>query len=150
MWIQHVPYEDASGRLKMLYDRVKGPDDNVDNIMLAHSLRPPSMEGHMALYKNVLHHASNTTPKWFLETVGVYVSHLNACSYCVEHHFSGLQRLLGDADRGARIRAALESQASASPEFDEAQQAALAYAAALTASLGESGAPCGEGAHAPS
>lgn len=104
MWIQHVPYEDASGRLKMLYDRVKGPDDNVDNIMLAHSLRPHSMEGHIALYKSVLHHASNTTPKWFLETVGVYVSLLNACSYCVEHHFSGLQRLLGDARRGLERR----------------------------------------------
>lgn len=139
MWIQHVPYEDASGRLKLLYDRVKGPGDNVDNIMLAHSLRPHGMEGHMALYKNVLHHGSNTTPKWFLETVGVYVSQLNACSYCVEHHFSGLQRLLGDADRAARIRAALETGASASSEFDEAQRVALAYAAVLTASPGDSG-----------
>ena len=47
MWISHVPYEEAQGRLKQLYDRVKGHDNNVDNIMLAHSLRPHSMEGHM-------------------------------------------------------------------------------------------------------
>jgi hypothetical protein len=51
----------------MLYDRIKGPADNVDNIMMAHSLRPHSMEGHMVLYKHVLHHSSNTVEKWFLE-----------------------------------------------------------------------------------
>ena len=28
-WIRTVPYEEASGRLKTLYDRVKGPDDKV-------------------------------------------------------------------------------------------------------------------------
>lgn len=49
MRIAHVPYAQAGGRLKMLYDRIKGPDDNVDNVTLAHCLRPHSMEGHMAL-----------------------------------------------------------------------------------------------------
>ena len=48
-WIQTIPYEDADSKLKMLYDRVKGPDNNVDNIMMMHSLRPHSMEGHMAV-----------------------------------------------------------------------------------------------------
>ena len=71
MWIRHIPFNKATGRLKQLYDRVAGPDGNVDNIMLAHSARPHSMEGHMALYKNVLHHGSNTVPKWFLECIGV-------------------------------------------------------------------------------
>jgi len=138
MWIKHVTYEDARGRLRDLYDRVKGADNNVDNIMLAHSLRPHSMEGHMALYKYVLHHASNTTPKWFLETIGVYVSQLNVCAYCVEHHFAGLKRLLRDDARATRIRAALESDAPHSAEFNPVQQAALAYARALTVGLAES------------
>lgn len=131
MWIKHIPYSEAEGRLKTLYDRVKGPDDNVDNIMLAHSLRPHSMEGHMALYKYVLHHASNTTPKWFLETIGVLVSSLNACDYCVEHHFAGLKRLLGDDDRAAAIRRALTGRAY-DEAFSAAEAAALRYAEALT------------------
>lgn len=84
-WIATIPYEQAKGRLKQLYDRVKGPDDNVDNIMMSHSLRPHSMEGHMALYKYVLHHSANQVPKWFLETLGVWVSHQNRCDYCVHH-----------------------------------------------------------------
>ena len=45
-WIETIAYEDANTKLKELYDRVKGPDNNVDNIMMMHSLRPHSMEGH--------------------------------------------------------------------------------------------------------
>lgn len=45
MWIQHVPYEEATGELEELYDRVKGPGNNVDNVMLAHSLRSHTMGG---------------------------------------------------------------------------------------------------------
>lgn len=130
MWIRHVPYPEASGRLKMLYDRIKGPDDNVDNIMLAHSLRPHTMEGHMALYKYALHHSANTLPKWFLEVIGIEVSRLNGCAYCVEHHFAGLTRLIGAA-RAEPLRAALES-GDLAEAFEPAQVAALDYAAALT------------------
>ena len=101
MWIKHVSYDEATGRLRELYDRVKGPGNNVDNIMLAHSLRPHTMEGHLTLYKAVLHHPGNTLPRWFREALGIYVSLLNGCIYCVEHHFTGMRRLLGD-DRRAQ------------------------------------------------
>ncbi len=100
-WIKTIAYEDASGRLKKLYDRVKGRDNNVDNIMMVHSLRPHTMEGHMSIYKYVLHHTNNEIPKWFLETLGVWVSALNNCTYCVEHHFAGLMRLLADDEEKA-------------------------------------------------
>ena len=132
-WIETIPYQAAKGRLRKLYDRVKGPDDNVDNIMLAHGLRPHSMEGHMTLYKSVLHHSSNEVPKWFLEVLGVYVSLLNACDYCVEHHFSGLTRLLGDAEQASSIRASLESE-TPTDALSAAQEEALNYARILTLS----------------
>ncbi len=83
-WIKTIPYESSSGYLRTLYDRIKGSDNNVDNIMMAHSLRPHTMDGHMVIYKNVLHHYANSLPKWFLETIGVWVSLLNQCNYCVE------------------------------------------------------------------
>ncbi|HJP45196.1 MAG TPA: hypothetical protein QGH18_04230, partial [Arenicellales bacterium] len=73
-WINTIPYDTSSGTLRTLYDRVKGPNNNIDNIMMAHSLRPHTMRGHMAIYKNVLHHNDNTLPKWLLETIGVWVS----------------------------------------------------------------------------
>lgn len=131
-WIKTVPFEDATGKLKKLYERVTGPGNNVDNIMMAHSLRPHSMEGHMVLYKNVLHHTGNQIPKWFLEVLGVWVSSLNDCTYCVEHHFAGLQRLLGDEARGLAIRVAIEARDPSKAPLDTAQQAAMDYARKLT------------------
>ncbi len=131
-WIDTVPYKDAEGRLRKLYDRVKGPDDNVDNIMMMHSLRPHSMEGHMALYKYVLHHSANTVPKWFLETIGVWVSLLNRCTYCVDHHFQGLVRLLGDEAKSSAIRATLDSGEIEAGPLEEKEKRALRYAEALT------------------
>ena len=41
-WIDTIAYEKADAKLKALYDRVKGPNNNVDNIMMMHSLRPVS------------------------------------------------------------------------------------------------------------
>ncbi|EEE37476.1 alkylhydroperoxidase AhpD family core domain protein [Rhodobacteraceae bacterium KLH11] len=136
-WIRTISFAEATGKLKKLYERVAGPDDNVDNIMMAHSLRPHSMEAHMTVYKNVLHHSANTIPKWFLETLGVWVSSLNRCGYCVEHHFSGLQRLLADPPRGEAIRAAIEARNPAVAPLDAAQKVAMAYARKLTEAPGD-------------
>ncbi len=131
-WIDTVSYDDAEGRLRRLYDRVKGPDDNVDNIMMMHSLRPHSMEGHMALYKAVLHHGANRVPKWFLETIAVWVSTLNACAYCIAHHARGLERLLDDPARFTAIRAALETGKIETAPFEDKEKRALAYVEVLT------------------
>lgn len=131
-WIKTISYEDATGKLKALYDRVKGPDNNVDNIMMMHSLRPHSMEGHMAIYKYVLHHSGNTIPKWFLEVLGVWVSSLNECGYCVEHHFAGMKRLLGDDTRSDAIRVAIENRDPESAPLDKAQKMAMDYVRVLT------------------
>ena len=131
-WIKTVPYNDATGKLKKLYDRIKGPDDNVDNIMMSHSLRPHTMEGHMALYKNVLHHTGNTLPEWFLELIGVWVSALNECDYCVEHHFAGMKRLLNDDTRADTLREAIEDGDVDVAPLTDAEKMALGYAAMLT------------------
>lgn len=130
-WIKTIPFEEAKGKLKQLYERVKGPDNNVDNIMMVHSLRPHSMEGHMHIYKYVLHHNGNTFPKWYLETIGVYVSMLNDCSYCVEHHYQGMRRLVADEDRSLAVRKALEARTPESV-FSGKELALLQYAEKLT------------------
>ena len=131
-WIETVPYSNATGKLKKLYDRVKGPDNNIDNIMMLHSLRPHSMEGHMAIYKYVLHHSGNKIPKWFLEALGVWVSSLNECNYCVDHHFAGMKRLLGDTPRADAIRVAIETRNLDAAPLDAAQKLAMDYARILT------------------
>lgn len=133
-WIKTIGYSEAKGRLKQIYERIKGPDNNVDNILMSHSLRPHTLEGHMTLYKYVLHHPGNTLPKWLLETIGVYVSLLNDCKYCIDHHYSGLTRLLADDIKTKAIRAALEAEnpALAAAHLPPRDIAALHYAAKLT------------------
>lgn len=136
-WIETVPYEAATGKLQKLYDRVKGPDNNVDNIMMMHSLRPHTMEGHMAIYKYVLHHSNNTLPKWFLEAIGTYVSYLNECNYCFEHHYVGLARNLRDDPRASAIREAIVEGDIQNAPLDDKQKAAMQYAHDLTKNVGE-------------
>ena len=130
-WIRTLNYEDADKTLKKTYDRVKGPNNNVDNILMSHSLRPHTLIGHMALYKNVIHNSNNTLPKWYLETIGVYVSHLNTCAYCVDHHFSGLKRLLNDDEKSNEFMAAIKSD-SLHSFFDKKHLTGLNYAELLT------------------
>ncbi|MBX2821814.1 MAG: peroxidase-related enzyme [Rhodothermaceae bacterium] len=130
-WISTVSYAVSSGKLRALFDRVKRPDGYIDNILLVHGLRPHTLEGHMKLYKNVLHHSGNTIPKWFLETLGVYVSALNECAYCVEHHFAGLKKVLENDTRAEAIRNALK-QKNFDSVFDEKERSALFYAEQLT------------------
>ena len=98
-WIRMIPLEEATGKLKEMYQRVTTPHGTVDNVMKAHSLRPHSMEGHLVLYKSVLHNPENTLPFWFLEVIASCVSMANECDYSLTHHFANARRLINDGDR---------------------------------------------------
>ena len=135
-WIKTKSYQESVGKLRTLYDRVKGPNNNVDNIMMMHSLRPHTMEGHMVLYKNVLHHSANKIPKWFLEVVGVWVSKLNECRYCVDHHFEGLRRLINDGEKAMRILECLDERNLQDIPLERKEISALKYAQSLTENPG--------------
>ncbi|WP_299247538.1 peroxidase-related enzyme [uncultured Aquimarina sp.] len=132
-WIKEISFENATGQLKRIYDRVKGPDNNIDNVLSIHSLRPHTLVGHMGLYKNVLHNSNNTLPKWYLETLGVYVSHLNQCSYCVDHHTAGLKRLLKNDTKFLQIITSIQND-QVDTLFSDQYLAGLQYAKKLTLS----------------
>ena len=90
------------------------------------------MEGHMAIYKAVLHHSANRLPEWYLEAIGVLVSRLNGCSYCESHHAAGLKRLLtAESMNYYSYRAALGRKVPEEP-FTSAEQLGLAYVRKLT------------------
>ena len=93
------------------------------------------MDGHVVLYRSVLHNPDNTLPFWFLEVVASYVSILNNCNYSLSHHFTNARRLIGDDARTDAIRAALDAH---QPEdaFDGKELALLVYAGKLTAEVG--------------
>ena len=135
-FIKVIHPDQATGRLEKIYKKVTGPGGQVDNGLQIHSLRPHTLEGHMALYKAVLHHPRNDLPTWFLEAVGVLVSLLNDCSYCARHHAEGMRRLMSKEPE--KFEACLEQLHRDHPgaPFTEAELAALEYARKLTLAPG--------------
>lgn len=130
-WIKKITYAEAKGKLKRIYDRIKGSDNYIDNILTVHSLRPHTLEGHMHLYKNVLHHSANSFPNWFLEALGTYVSYLNNCEYCYLHHFEGMKRFLNDDKKAIKIQHAIEHD-DLENVFNDNEISVFSYALKLT------------------
>ena len=130
-WIRTIPPGDARGDLAGAYDDAVTPHGTVDNVMQAHSLRPHTMVGHMALYRAVLHHPDNALPAWFLEAVGTYTSILNRCEYSLAHHSQNARALLGGGEKGA---AAVDALRDRKPEraFSGKYLALLRYVEKLT------------------
>lgn len=135
-WIKMIPVEQATGLLKELYDKVRTPHGTVDNVMKAHSLRPKTMDGHVTLYRSVLHNPDNRLPFWFLEVVASYTSMLNACDYSLSHHFTNARRLMEDDARADAVYQALQDKA---PErvFEGKELALLRYTGKLTTDVGQ-------------
>ncbi len=134
-WIRMVPVSEATGVLKSMYEKVKTPHGTVDNVMKAHSLRPRTMEGHVVLYRSVLHSPDNKLPFWFLEMVASYVSMINRCDYSLTHHFANARRLLKDDARADAVYGAFKA---GRPEdvFAGKELALLRYAHKLTTEVG--------------
>ena len=136
-FIKVISPQQAGGRLKKIYERVKAPGGQVDNVLQIHSLRPHTLEGHMAIYKAVLHHSANRLPVWYLEAIGVLVSRLNGCDYCAQHHAEGLKRLLkAEALDFTAYSRALEGDEPGDP-FTLREKMGLRYARKLTQKPGQ-------------
>ena len=133
-WIEMIPESEATGDLREMYDQAQTPHGTVDNVMKAHSLRPHTMAGHVALYRSVLHHPDITLPLWLLEVVASYTSIKNNCTYSLTHHFMNARRLMDDDQRADDVYAALQA---GEPErvFSGKELALLIYAAKLTESV---------------
>ena len=130
-WIKVIGFEEATGRLKSIYNKIKGPNNQIDNVLSIHSLRPHTLTGHMSLYKNALHHSNNTFPNWMLELLGTYTSYINNCEYCYEHHFAGMKRFLNDDKKADEIRHHIEN-GSLPNYLAEKEYALIDYAHKLT------------------
>ncbi len=135
MWIHVVPPAHAEGRLARIYDQLRTPEGHIDNVLQVHSLRPRTLEGHLALYKAVLHNPDISLSPRERELIGVYVSALNLCGYCVEHHQAGLARILSDEALAAQLVAASVGESDIDPRTDR-ERAMCGYATKLTKTPG--------------
>ena len=79
-YIRYIPYEDAEGRLAELYDRYRGADGSLDNILRIHSLNPRSMRDHLELYSHLMRGPSPLS-RIQREMLAITVSAVNGCFY---------------------------------------------------------------------
>jgi alkylhydroperoxidase family enzyme len=79
-WIEMIPEEEATGRLKELYAKYTEPWGGVDNIMKIHSLNAKSMQTHFDLYAHLMRGRSDLT-RVQREMIAVVVSAVNRCHY---------------------------------------------------------------------
>lgn len=132
-YIRTIGPQEATGELAELYRRVGNPDGTVDEVMLVHSLSPHSLRAHFELYVTAMHRPSPLS-RVERELVGAWVSRLNGCAYCLQHHSAGLERLL----RGQRqalvrqLREGDEDLEALAPLLELRERAMLAYATKLT------------------
>lgn len=78
-WITWISEDDASGLLKRLFDRLRGPR-GVAHILKIHSLNPESLERHYAYYRHIMFGPSGLS-RAERETIAVVVSTINDCFY---------------------------------------------------------------------
>ncbi|WP_298848975.1 alkylhydroperoxidase [uncultured Ruegeria sp.] len=135
-WIGMISDDKADGRLKELLDKSRTPHGTVDTVMRVHSLRPETMNGHVTLYRLVLHSDDNQLPFWFLGVVASYTSILNDRTYSLTHHFMNVRNLLKDQPRSNRIFVALKAHRP-EDEFNGKELALLRYAGKLTTDVGK-------------
>ncbi len=111
-WIQVIPPEEATGRLKEIYQDTLKKRGSIAEIHKIHSLHPESLVAHMDLYLTLMYGRSPLSRKE-REWIGVVVSRTNRCAYCVAHHTDALCRYEKDE---TLIRALHEGRWSDVPE----------------------------------
>ncbi|WP_270180775.1 carboxymuconolactone decarboxylase family protein [Alkalihalobacillus sp. CinArs1] len=75
--IKVVPYEEAEGKLKDLYEAF---NNEMANILRVHSLNPRSLEAHLKYYK-VIMFAESPLSRRVREMIATVVSVENECFY---------------------------------------------------------------------
>ncbi|MFT4725823.1 MAG: putative peroxidase-related enzyme [Granulosicoccus sp.] len=107
-WIDVQDNDDADAELKRIYDRVRCPEGQLDNLYQGFSLRPHTILPADDLYLAAMHHADNILPKWLSELIGTYVAILTGCDYASAHHGYNYSYLIDDQDTSEKVLTALK------------------------------------------
>lgn len=79
-WIKVISLEEATGKLKELYQKYVEPDGVVDNILMIHSLNVKSLKTHYDMYAHLMRGKSDLS-RAQREMIAVVASAANQCHY---------------------------------------------------------------------
>ncbi len=127
-WIGVVEPEEATGQLAEVYEDVGRRRGNVANIYKIHSLNPQALKAHLDFYTSILYRQGGLK-RAQREMIGVVVSALNQCDYCVVHHSEALARY----EKSSEVLRRLQTDYRKAP-LPEKEARMLEYCARLTQS----------------
>ncbi len=76
--------------LKRMYKRVSSSRKSVANIHQSQSLMPDVIKAHLDLYMAIMYNEDDELTRRTKELIATIVSFLNACKYCITHHYEAL------------------------------------------------------------
>jgi uncharacterized peroxidase-related enzyme len=87
--IKVIQHDEATGRLKEIYDDLVGSRGKLADVHKIQSLRPESIVKHMDLYMEIMFTKSELS-RAEREMIAIVVSAANKCEYCQIHHANAL------------------------------------------------------------
>ena len=101
--IKVIPYEEATGKLKDVYDGLIEKRGKLAAVHTIQSLNPDSIIAHMELYMTIMFSQSPLS-RAQREMIAVVVSTANSCEYCQQHHGAALNNYWKDEMRVQSLR----------------------------------------------
>lgn len=101
--IKVIQPEDATGRLKEVYDEIIQKRGQLAEVHKIQSLRPESIVKHMDLYLEIMFSKSELS-RAEREMMAVVTSVTNKCNYCQIHHATALNNYWKDDEKVNKFR----------------------------------------------
>jgi len=101
--IKVIQHEEATGRLKEIYDDLLKKRGKLADVHKIQSLRPESIVAHMDLYMEIMFSKSELS-RAEREMIAVVVSVANGCEYCQTHHAQALNSYWKNDEKINRLR----------------------------------------------
>lgn len=131
--IKVIPLEEATGKLKDIYNGLIESRGKLAAVHTIQSLHPDSIIAHMELYMTVMFSQSPLS-RAQREMLAVVVSAANNCEYCQQHHGAALNNYWKDTERVIALRRNYQEAG-----LIEADTVLCRYAVKLTAQPDEFG-----------
>src|SRR6056297_3267718 len=106
--IKVIQPEEATDRLKEIYDELVKKRGKLADVHKIQSLRPESIVAHMDLYMEIMFTKSELS-RAEREMMAVVVSSANACEYCQMHHAHALSHYWKNDEKISRLRTDFET-----------------------------------------
>ncbi|MEF8848041.1 MAG: peroxidase-related enzyme [Candidatus Thermoplasmatota archaeon] len=98
-WIHILEKNQSQGKLEEIYEKIEKKRGKLSNIMKVQSLNPKVMQKHLDLYLSIMFSSNSSLSREEKEMIGVVVSSINKCEYCINHHSEALYFYWKDYDR---------------------------------------------------